>query len=734
MKLVVNMLIEWKSEAGKAQIERVLFIDSSGTDMVAIDIDPENKQALPIWQKCEEVYAAIADHDAHILNSNPYSYPNKLSVAGQQRRDQIWDIIKPLVEPTAENGCKEDIFIVEKRGPLIAKVSESSGRAKRLIYTYLRRYWQGGQIKNALVPYYNKCGGKGKERQAKESKRGRPSILALTKQTSVGVNVTPEMRRDFHRGIRAFYENQDGRTLREAFQLIKERYFHKGFELQDGVLVPVLPPAEELPTFEQFRYWYEKELDLVRKITSREGKRRFNINHRALLGNPMSHNFGPGSEYQIDATVGDIYLVSELDPGRIIGRPVIYVVIDAFSRLIVGMSVNLHGPSWLGAMLALENATVDKVAFCKEYGITIEKHQWPSRDLPEAILGDRGELEGYNADNLVNALNVQIAITAPYRCDWKGIVEQNFRLLNDKMIHWLPGKVYHKRERGDPDYRLEACLTLYQFRKLMIYCILHHNNHHRMNRQTYRLNESMIADHVEPYPVDLWHWGMENSVGHLHTRSRDEIRLNLLPEKEALVTRRGIIFEGMRYSCKLAVEEQWFIKAGESGSWPISAAYDPRKTDLVYLRLDNGQKLEPCYLLDTETAYKKHDLQDIQGYFVLQKLDDKQSISRDQQAQAVFHAQMMRVVNEAQEKAKDVPKEQSKRSRTSNIRANRSEELKWIDEQEAWQLAPEPKATPLINTENASIDSSGEKEVTYVPPPQPIEALRKLRQKRLNNE
>ena len=49
--------------------------------------------------------------------------------------------------------------------------------------------------------------------------------------------------------------------------------------------------------------------------------------------------------------------------------------------------------------------------------------------------------------------------------------------------------------------------------------------------------------------------------------SLDKIRWNLLAEKKASVTRRGIVFEGMRYSCKLAMEEQWFVKAGETGSF-----------------------------------------------------------------------------------------------------------------------------------------------------------------------
>ncbi|MBD0345738.1 MAG: hypothetical protein ICV63_13130, partial [Coleofasciculus sp. Co-bin14] len=63
-------------------------------------------------------------------------------------------------------------------------------------------------------------------------------------------------------------------------------------------------------------------------------------------------------------------------------------------------------------MLALENATTNNVAFCQEeFGIQIDEADWPSRHLPEGILADRGELEGYNADNLVNALNVRISNT-----------------------------------------------------------------------------------------------------------------------------------------------------------------------------------------------------------------------------------------------------------------------------------------------------------------------------------
>ena len=138
--------------------------------------------------------------------------------------------------------------------------------------------------------------------------------------------------------------------------------------------------------------------------------------------------FGPGSVYQIDATLADIYLVSSLDRTRIIGRPVIYVCIDVFSRIITGICVTLEGPSWLGGMLALDNVMADKIKFCLEYGISLQDDEWPCHHLPEAILADRGEFEGYKANNLVNALGIRIHNTPPYRADWKGIVERHFQL------------------------------------------------------------------------------------------------------------------------------------------------------------------------------------------------------------------------------------------------------------------------------------------------------------------
>jgi len=728
MNLYVNMLLEWYDEQAKAHIERILWIDPSRTDVATIEIN--DPKALPKWQKCKDLENVIGNQEARFLEVDPYAEllrpENTIPEHYRQHRDDAWDVIESIVK-------SENVFDPRVRGPLVEEAVKRSGCSKATIYGYLRRYWQGGQTKNALLPLFDKRGGKGKERKSDGQKRGRPSKLSQVTKTTLGVNVNADIKKKFQRGIKTFYENQNGRTLKDTYQLTLERFFHKGYETRDGVLVPVLPPATELPSFAQFRYWYEKERDISQETIAREGKRRFNLSHRAVLGDSTQMAFGPGSIYQIDATIGDIYLVSFLDRNRIIGRPVIYIIIDTFSRMITGLSVSLEGPSWLGAMLALENATTDKVAFCKEYGVEINPEDWPCHHLPEAMLADRGELEGYNADNLVNALNIRVSNTPPYRADWKGIVERNFRLINDTTIHWIPGAVKRTRERGDKDYRLDAVLDLQQFRKLMVLCVLEHNKDHQMN--WYRMDEFMIQDDVEPYPVDLWNWGIQNRSGHLRQMTPDIVRLNLLPTAEASVTARGIYYKGLYYTCELALREQWFVKARMQGRWKVSIAYEPRSLDIIYLRLNESRHLEVCQLTEADQRFKGRDWHEVMDYFEEQKQAQEIANTRQQQSKATFHAQLEHLVLEATEQTEKHQIGQSKRSRLKDIRENRKLERENERDAGAWKLGNEelpPQPGQVISL--PSVPQSEDNDDGYVAPPKPIDKLRKLREKKWKND
>ncbi|MEI2357153.1 hypothetical protein D1970_17910 [Mesobacillus zeae] len=46
-----------------------------------------------------------------------------------------------------------------------------------------------------------------------------------------------------------------------------------------------------------------------------------------------------------------------------------------------------------------------------------------TKHLPEIIIADRGEFEGYSVENLINNLNIKIENTTAYRGDLKGFVD-----------------------------------------------------------------------------------------------------------------------------------------------------------------------------------------------------------------------------------------------------------------------------------------------------------------------
>src|SRR3546814_1806704 len=151
------------------------------------------------------------------------------------------------------------------------------------------------------------------------------------------------------------------------------------------------------------RSWSRNELEAS---IARHGARRHALENRAVLGTSQHLSKGPGDLFLIDATIVDLYVLSSIDRRRVVGRPVLYFVIDHFSLMIVGFYVGWEGPSWMGALMALENAFTAKVSFCSRYGTEIEPHEWHCHHITRKLTGDRGELISKASDWTVPGLNL----------------------------------------------------------------------------------------------------------------------------------------------------------------------------------------------------------------------------------------------------------------------------------------------------------------------------------------
>ena len=214
MTLSVNMLLEWET----GEIERILWI--SVHDIALIEVN--NPRAVPKLQSRKAVEDALLHNKLRVVGIDPYlpaTIPSDLlTEARRSRRDRAWAVIRPLIEEHMP-----DIFIREKRGRLASERAQEAGVSKTTLYGYLRRYWQGGQIPNALIPHFHASGAFGEDRLESGQKRGRPR----QDKSSGGINVTPEIRDLFRKGIRRFYENRDRSSLRDAYQHTLEHYFNQ---------------------------------------------------------------------------------------------------------------------------------------------------------------------------------------------------------------------------------------------------------------------------------------------------------------------------------------------------------------------------------------------------------------------------------------------------------------------------------------------------------------------------
>lgn len=399
---------------------------------------------------------------------------------------------------------------------------------------------------------------------------------------------------------------------------------------------------------------------------------------------------------------------------------------DTFSHTIMGFSSIFEGPSWKGAMLALDNIAMNKVEFCAKYGISIEEEDWNCQLFPEGILADRGELRAYKAEPFI-ALGCRVYTTAPYRGDLKGIIERHHGRAEEKYIKFIPGYVPHQKQRGDPDYMLKASLNIYKFRQLLIIYIIKYNNFAYL--KDYKKDVFMIAAQVKRHPLDIWNWGIKYRSGHLRVVSQDMLRLNLLPRKTVSVTPRGIHFEKeLYYTCDLAIQEGWFERVKKK-SMRVEIAFHPDSTDMIYLPLDGGTRLEPCFLTQASQHLRGQNWYDATDYFAIEADAGKFDTTKRKKKKASLHAQKEAILEEGLEQHKEAlikAGKMSKKSRKENIRLNRQVE-KLIDNP-LMDWLPNQQNIHSDNQEINELKSLEQKDEEYTSRPSRIDDLRRLQE------
>lgn len=527
----------------------VRILEFNGDKVFIIDC---GKKTMPVWTDVEALKDYVPCSEESLQKSTDTFLIDlaELDVESRKTVYERFTMIAPVLPYVAD---------MQKRKEIINSLANTKSISKQTIRNHLCLYLAYQDIA-VLTP-------KQKKREIILSKDEKNMRWALNK----------------------FFYTKNKNSLHVAYiQLLKEKYCDI-----TGNLLP------EYPSFYQFRYFYRKTKKMQTYYISRDGIKNYERNNRPLLGDGIQEYASCVGMGMLDATICDIYLINE--SGNLVGRPILTACIDAYSSLCCGYAL-----SWEGGVYSLKglmlNIITDKQKWCERFGISIEKEQWDADKLPATFVTDMGS--EYKSENFeqITELGVTVVNLPSYRPELKGAVEKFFDLVQNTYKPYLKGKGVIEpdyQERGAHDYRKDACLTMADFEKVILQCIIYYNSQRIIEKFPY--TEAMIQNQVQPFASSIWEWGKTQAGANLIAVSKEQVVFTLLPRTTGRFSRFGLRVNKMRYKRDGFTEK--YLAGGEA-----TVAYNPDDVSKVWL-IEKGAYI-PFELI--ESRYEGKELSDVE--------------------------------------------------------------------------------------------------------------------------
>ncbi|CAH0531136.1 Transposon Tn7 transposition protein TnsB [Allocatenococcus thiocycli] len=593
-----------------------------------------------------------------------------------RRRDKNYDLIKGIVF----DSCFIFDYATKKRASQLAKYAKGVGVDRKSLARLLTQYWRNGQDRMAMLPAFSNSGGSGLDRTPTTKPLGAPKQpRTIAVDRAAKFIVSDDDKRNFKKALKKYFLKESGLTLTKTYENLLKDSYSKEINLAKACSRPPL-----VPTKKQFSYWRTKLFSKEQIIKKRTSESDYLRNKRSALGSITDRSYLPGACFEIDATVADVHIVSELGAQYVLGRPTIYIVADRASRMIVGMHVSLYHASWRAARQALTNSFLPKSSYCKSFGIDIDDSEWPCAHIPKELVCDNGEMIGVQPKNKLTPMT-KLSFTPPYRPDCKGVVEKRFDIINKEVLHELLGTTRGGQVvRGDRDPRKYAIYTLKELTAEIIKAVLEHNR--SILDDLAFASPLLIAHDLSPTPQNYWKIHLSKHRHELQLANYDEVVARLLPSAEVSMTRSGIYFNGMYYSCSKVEELNLASVARSSGRWRLDARIDENTTNYIYVRFDKNKEFIRCDLLPRSRMLSDKSM--FESDFIRDWLDTKKEQAPISTSSIEAHKHRQDITRQAKNRSKNAEKV-SFRDKTRNIRRRRKEEL----EATTNMITPEPETS-----------------------------------------
>lgn len=458
---------------------------------------------------------------------------------------------------------------------IIMQLAERFQISELKVRRYIRQYLQGGMKLTSLLSKYCNCGGRGKQRNFTDKRPGKKGVSRIIRNSET-IKIFEKMR---DRYITTKAKKSYTRLYRD---MIADNFAKSRVIGGDCITIPL--SLEELPTLRQFVYWIKKNIALSTLLTTRHGEKEVRNKFRPLFSDSIAHlNVKSiGALYEMDEMETDYYLVSRANRNKVIGRAILYLIVDTYSRYIVGCGVGLDNNAWSGAEMALLNMVEDKKAYCSRYGVEIEENQWTVKEvIPQSMIVDNGS--EYLSDQFLDlgaATGIQLSFTPPRMGSYKSVVEQKFRQFNNIGTETIPGQIY-KEEYGRHHIN-NARLDIKEFTKCVIQFILYHNN---TPMNDYPVTKEMYSEGIVLSPQNIWDFCMKKCNALSRITNLEQYRYSLLAKGNAKLTRSGIVFKKMHYITKdlnWLIDEAYDACCNGINDKNLDIRYDKRNMNLIY--------------------------------------------------------------------------------------------------------------------------------------------------------
>jgi hypothetical protein len=162
------------------------------------------------------------------------------------------------------------------------------------------------------------------------------------------------------------------------------------------------------------------------------------------------------------------------------------------------------------------------------------------------------------------------------------------------------------QERGGKDYRKNATLTIREFEKIVLLCIIKYNSQRIISLPYDKVGK------VEPFANALWNYCLNESKDNIIQIDDELLKLTLLPRGKGCFKRDGLYVNKLRYK-NLAYTER-YLKGGE-----CVVAYNPENVSRVWLYENNTYT--PFEII--ETFFDNMDIEQVQAIIENKKNTEK---------------------------------------------------------------------------------------------------------------